>query len=229
MTNPALWGPALWQALFACAWRVSRDAQQLLFDLLTRQMPPLLPCEACRAHYVKRQGRVDRRAGGPPDRQERAFRWLWYLKDEVNRANGQASIDFDDLTQRFALHGGAVDDVALGDALVLVAMEARHNDRDALFLEFCAALAALLPLPHDSELRTALLAAHRPIVPFAVRAARAARVERGLAPFSLAHYRVAADDDDASSLPKRPATAAVATTLATRRKRARTTSPVRFA
>ena len=45
-----------------------------------------------------------------------------------------------------------MDDVALGDVLVLMAITAEKLSRDAIFIEFCKHLFVLLPLPADSEL-----------------------------------------------------------------------------
>jgi hypothetical protein len=188
--RPVLWGPPLWQAMFACAWGCADlDA---LRALLLRQLPQLLPCAECRDHWARHRSRVTRRAGGEPRDRVHAFRWLWYLKDEVNRTLERPSLPLRDLTDRYALHGGTVDDVALGDALVLVALSARRGERDDLFVEACHTLAALLPLPADSQFRLALARARRPAITAATEAARAARVERGLREQSLAHYRALA-------------------------------------
>ena len=191
MTNPNLWGPAMWQALFACAWRGADDAR--LTDLLLRLVPLLLPCRKCRNHFVKNRPAVARRAHGEPSTSEHAFRWLWFLKDQVNKGLGMRSVALEDLRQRYAVHGAVVDEVLLGDALVFVALEARVLERDDLFVELCAALAALLPLPDDSQFGRALEAVTRPVVPAARAAARAARVERGHPVASLAHYQAVAD------------------------------------
>lgn len=194
--KPALWGPALWQALFACAWHCDAASLPRLRALLLQQVPLLLPCAKCRAHFAAHKPRVDRRAKGEPRSPEHAFRWLWYLKDEVNATLGRRSVPLDDVTERHVFHGGLVDDVALGDALVLVALEAKHLGREAVFADFCASLCALLPLPCDAELTRALCdgpPASR-VVTFALRAASAARVERGLRTLSLAHYKAVAED-----------------------------------
>ena len=117
MTNPTLWGPALWQALFACAWHCPPQAFDALFDLLMRQVPLLLPCQLCRRHFGERRAQVTRRAGGEPTKPLEAFVWLWHLKDQVNRSLGQRSTSLADVTERHAAFGAPVDDVALGDAL----------------------------------------------------------------------------------------------------------------
>lgn len=194
MTNPILWGPPLWQAMFACAWHCDAASFEHLYELLLRQIPLLIPCEKCRHHFATNKTTVDRRARGEPKTPEHAFRWLWYLKDEINRSLRRSSVSLDDVTERHLLHGGIVDDVALGDALVLVAIEARTLDRDDLFVSLCHTLTRLLPLPVDSELRRELEVASRPIVPAALRAAKAARIERGLPQMPLAHYRSMSDD-----------------------------------
>lgn len=188
-----LWGPALWNAMFACAWWSTQSDMPQLHKLVTYLVPQLLPCEKCRDHYSRKLAKVNRRAKGDPKTPDHVFRWLYYLKDEVNSTLKTPSIEFSDLTERYALHGGVVDDVLLGDALVLVALNANDLQRDDLFLEMCESLAILLPLPTDSQFIKNLQLMNRPIIPAAVRAAKAARVERGLRAFPLAHYRAASE------------------------------------
>ena len=192
--KPILWGPSVWQALFACAWACPAQRLDRLLALIQTQVPPLLPCAKCREHFARHVPRVNRRARGEPRDAEHAFRWLWYLKDEVNATLRRPSITLEDLTERYLLHGAIVDDVALGDTLVLLALSAHELQRDDVFVDLCQTLAVLLPLPHDSCLRKALAAiTERPVVPAAVRAAKAARIERGLRPLTLSHYRAASE------------------------------------
>ena len=202
--NPYLWGPALWQALFACAWNANNDQGVLLHRLLAELLPLLIPCEKCRAHFHKKQpivlknmAKATKMTTPPrPDAPERAFRWLWHLKDQVNQTLGTRSISMDDLTQRFLLHGPVVDDVVLGDTLVLIALDAHERKLDDHFVEFCTILGTLLPLPSDSELLRALQAKvfRRPILPSSVRAAKGARIERGLVPHELKHYKYISEE-----------------------------------
>lgn len=196
MTNPVLWGPATWQALFACAWALKPADSQLFHHMLTTLLPLLIPCDKCRLHFADKKQKVTRRAKGPPDTPERAFRWVWVLKDEVNRSLRVPSITIDDLTQRFILHGPIVDDVALGDTLVLFAIDANLNGNDATFAEFANALATLLPLPSDSQILRVLCEPNegRSILAWSLRAAKAARIERGLPMRPLSHYRIIADN-----------------------------------
>lgn len=188
--QPFLWGPGLWQAVFACAWVCRTQHVPALRDLLLRLLPVLLPCERCRFHFIEKKAKVKRRAGGEPRDSRTAFRWLYYVKDEVNRTKACRSPPIADVETKYALHGPVVDDVLLGDALVLVALDAQERAVATLCAEFCATLAMLLPLPNDSELRTRLSKVNmaRPIVPQVVAAAHAARVERGLPTLSLKEY-----------------------------------------
>lgn len=192
--NPYLWGPGLWQALFACAWAAKPAAGQALRRLILDLLPLLLPCEKCILHFLKKHSVVTLRVKGEPDTPERAFRWLWNLKNEINGTLHVRSIGIDDLAQRFLFHGPVVDDVLLGDSLVFLAMGAHASRRDDLFLEFCGILGSLLPLAEDSELLMALRGMKRPIVAGAVRAAKAARIERGLQVFNHAHYKCASEE-----------------------------------
>ena len=189
--HPSLWGPGLWQALFACAWCCRKAHGPALSDVILRLLPLLLPCEKCRLHFAAKRAKVKRRARGDPLDAATAFRWLYYLKDEVNQTAGLRSPPLEVVQSTYAFHGPLVDDVRLGDALVLVALEAHELGRGELCAELCRAFAMLLPLPADSELRRHLARVEgtKPVVPQVVRAARAARVERGLPQLSLAHYR----------------------------------------
>lgn len=192
--NPYLWGPGLWQALFACAWVAKPAAGQTLRRLILELLPLLLPCEKCFAHFMKKHGAVTVKAKGEPDTPERAFRWLWNLKNEINGTLHVRSIGMDDLAQRFLFHGPIVDDVLLGDSLVFLAMGAHESRRDDFFLEFCGILGSLLPLAEDSELLMALRSMKRPVVAGAVRAAKAARIERGLKVFNHPHYKCMSEE-----------------------------------
>ena len=206
--KPILWGAPLWQAMFSCAYTCSEAHFEELREMLLVQLPLLLPCEACRKHWVERLPHVNRRAHGEPRTPDGAVRWLYYLKDEVNKSillsrfparlrdlvvrTSRASPPFDDVSARFALHGGAVDDVVLADVLVLVAINADRLKRQDVFEAFCVSLATLLPLPSDSQFVDHLRSFGRSrtsIVNRAVRAARAARTERGLPTFDAEHYK----------------------------------------
>lgn len=188
--SPVLWGPPLWQACLACAWH-AKD-MSALEDFLHRLLPLMLPCETCRQHFLDKRTAVDRKTkkSTRPGSHTYHFTWLYHLKDHVNQTTRHRSITLDDLTQRFLLHRGSIDDVTFGDALVLIALDAHDRKLDDVFVQFCASLVVLLPLPSDSCLMQSLSTLHsRPIVPQVHRAAKAARCERGLPELPLTHYK----------------------------------------
>jgi hypothetical protein len=212
MTKPHLWGPAMWQALFASARQASTPAEEAaLRALLLVQLPLLIPCLKCREHFRERRGVVARRAHGEPRTGAHAVRWLYYLKDEVNKTlhlertsaqyprtrSGTASpLTLAELEERGAFHRNEVDDVRIADMLVLVALSARERELDDLFVEMCHAFGRLLPIAEDGRLRLHLKFMQRPIVPNAVSSARATRKERGLRRLSERHYRDHAEPEE---------------------------------
>ena len=194
--KPVLWGGVAWDMLFACAW-YSMQCDDRHVDLLCRlllvQMPLLLPCERCRAHYLQNRPRVVRRARGEPKTAAHAFRWLYYLKDEVNRKNGvRSTVTMGELQERYLLFTGRCDEVKVADVLVLFAIEAEATGEGPLFVEMCAALAQLLPFPDDSQFVRALGRVCAPVATHAHHACRAARVEHGFATPPLSHFRTLA-------------------------------------
>jgi hypothetical protein len=174
--------------LFSCTWTCADFA--LLRKLVLGYLPVLLPCEKCRTHFEKHTHVVNRKVA--PDNAAKLFEWLWFMKRQVNNLPTlrQHSISLAELKERHLFHGGALDDVRFGDALVLYAMDAESREEHDTFVSFCSALAVLLPLPEDSELCRHLKKVRRTaMVGDTVRAARAARVEHGLPELSLRHYR----------------------------------------
>ena len=100
MVNPTLWGPATWQFLFSCAWHCKRKDIPALHYLVFVLTPRILPCVKCREHHISNHKRVIRRLGSSYETGHDIFRYLWHLKDEVNRSMGCKSIKIDDLTER---------------------------------------------------------------------------------------------------------------------------------
>ena len=183
--QPTLWGPPLWQAVFACAWACPSKHVELLQEVVMEHLPALLPCRTCRANYPKHVPHVRRRVPRPATARA-LFEWLYWLKHEVNKR--RSAVTYAELTDRYLLHGAVPDEVAIGDMLVLLALAAAPLRTEDTFVAFCRALATLLPLPADSQMREHLEVVARPVVPAAMRVARAARVERGHPPLSKAHY-----------------------------------------
>ena len=190
MGNPSLWGPAAWEALFACAWACPKRELERLVAMVDATLATL-PCKKCRRHALRARAEATRRLRGAIDCPQQMFRWLYLLKDEVNKSLGRPSPPMSDVTARYIFHSGVpVNDVALGDALVLFAVEAERDGLEIEFSVLCQSLGDLLPLPADSELRM-LVGRVRPsyAVTAALRAARATRIERGFEPLGLAHYK----------------------------------------
>lgn len=187
-----LWGPALWQAMFACTWSCPADEMDQLRTLLMELLPLLLPCQKCRRHYRLHAPKLLQRYGTPrtPDRM---FTWLYHLKDQINHSLGQRSIREIELRERMRYQGPLVDDIAFADCLVLIAIHAHALQRDDVFLAACAAFSHFLPLAQDSQFAQLLARPSRPIAQYAYTLTRAARTERGLPCFRLKHYRELSD------------------------------------
>lgn len=191
-----LWGPPLWDALFACANACSDANFPLLRDVLLVHLPLVLPCELCRNHFRRHLPDVHRDAGGRPRDPAHAVVWLYYLKDRVNRSLRRRSPSLEDVQQRLRFEDSRVDDVALANALVLMAISAHAQKIDDVFQAFCKALAVLLPLAEDSNLRMGLGGGiERPIVASTARVARATRIEHGLRALPRSHYEAIASED----------------------------------
>lgn len=144
----------------------------------------MIPCEKCRKHFGATLRHADQKMDRTPvNTAERAFEWLWHMKDFVNRKLGMKSIAFQSLTERYAFHVGLLDEVAFSDATVLVALHAQQHQLQDVFTRWCHAWASLLP-----PLSESLWRAQKPIVASAVRMARDARAARGLPVFPRSHY-----------------------------------------
>ena len=186
--KPTLWGPAMWHLMLTLAWNCREGDFQTLLAVLLHDVPALLPCAKCQAHYVRSHARLLRRLGEPTD-PVRALEWVYHLKDEVNKITKTRSIPLVDVRERLALSNGRVDDVAVADMLLLVAIHASAHGNDQAFVDLCHRLATLLALPTDSELLGSLSSVRRPIVPSAHRVYKNTRVEHGLPVSSIGHVR----------------------------------------
>lgn len=195
MVNPTLWGPATWQFLFSCAWHCKRKDIPALHYLVFVLTPRILPCVKCREHHISNHKRVIRRLGSSYETGHDIFRYLWHLKDEVNRSMGCKSIKIDDLTERFTFHGANVDDISIGDTMTTFAISANELKEEDAFVNMCKILSEILPLPTDSELRRGLSDMQiESILALSLRTARSVRIERGFPTHSIAHYKTFAED-----------------------------------
>jgi hypothetical protein len=133
-----------------------------------------------------------KKCGGVPKTSEDFFKWCWYLKHEVNRITRHPSIPLSELVDRYVLHGPNIDEVELADVLMLFAITSRKLGRDDVFISFCRKLSKILPTAPDSALRATLSIVDRPIVNAAHRCARNTRLQNGLRPLVISHYRTVA-------------------------------------
>ena len=188
----SLWGPSVWQMMFACSWNVDARTADTLREMLMEQLPFLLPCKQCRDNYNDHVLKVNRKIRRPTSTDD-FMRWCYYLKDEVNKTTRHPSIPLAELIDRYVLHGPCVSEVHLADTLMLVALSARALQRDDVFISFCHNLSVVLPTPSDSALRVALGTVSRPIVNSALRCARNTRLQHGMKPLVMTHYRAVAE------------------------------------
>lgn len=183
----------MWRMLFAVCWHCKDSEIGTLRHLLLELIPRLLPCHNCRLNFRLHRTSVARRAQGEPKNAAHAVRWLYYLKDAVNRVTTPPtpSITFNELQARFALGDGCpLNDVEVADLLVLVAIEAKALKREDDYATMCQILADLLPVTAESELLTCLT--HTPstsITTHAVQTAQTVRKSRGLPMRPLKHYK----------------------------------------
>ena len=194
MVQPHIWGPFLWEMLFVCTWNCPERKFSSL-ERLIHLTASLLPCTKCRDHFQSKRGKVNRRAKGAPSSPKEMLYWLYCMKDEVNNVQKRRSIPFTDFSERLCMFGSAFDEVRLGDTLVLVALYSKHKlASESDMADLCHLLSDMLPLADDSELRTHLDSVQpTSLVSDVTRAARAARIEKGLKTFGIAHYKVFAD------------------------------------
>jgi hypothetical protein len=191
--TPTVWGPVMWRVLFSTAWYCKDSQIDSFRDILLRLIPQLLPCHDCRLHFRMHRSEVTKKAKGEPRNAEHAFRWLYYLKDEVNRSLTPpvVSIPLKEFKARYNLHDGHIlNDVDVADLLVLMAIEAKDLRRDIDFTCFCNSMADMLPVPLDSVLPSLMSDEPRnAITTYAVDMAHAVRKMRGLACRPLKHYK----------------------------------------
>ena len=187
--EPVLWGPGLWHLLFSIAWNCRDGALvSYLLRVVLFHVPTLLPCRLCQGHYVRNHALLKHRYGEPKTAEE-AFKWLYFLKDEVNKRQHIRSVPFKEFRTRFSVFGGPVNDVLVADTILLISIAKEEDGDDEVFVEFCKFLSKLLPLPHDSELVKSLSRMRDPIVVHSYIAFRNTRIEHGIAYPTLKEVR----------------------------------------
>ena len=195
MVDPTLWGPGMWHLLFATARGASHARVAEVTRLCMVLTPLLIPCDLCREHFAANARNATRKTRGVPKTAEDVFRWLFYLKDGVNRSTRSRSIPLHDLERRYELHGNVVNDVLVADTLVLLALHASSQGDGATLVEFARLLGQDLPLPEDSELKAVLGSFHEPVLHAAYAASKNARLERGVVAVPLEVFRRMSEED----------------------------------
>jgi len=187
----SLWGPPFWKALFDSAWSCKGDYTHLLPTLLLEVVPLILPCETCRKNYANHIPEVTAKAKCEPRDGKTSFRWLYFMKKEVNSTfkPPRPNIPFGELSERYVLHGGSVHEVELADVLVLISLSSRDLKRDDAFIDFCRILSQTLCIPHDSSLKVHLSKMAKPIVNSAYKCSKSVRTEYGLPVPVLNYYK----------------------------------------
>jgi hypothetical protein len=182
----------MWELLFAISWHAPDDCLPQLLEILLDLVPRLLPCHTCRLGYRVHLPTVNRRAHGKPKNPAHAFRWLYYLKDEVNRSFTPPviSITLQQLYTRYAIHDGHVlNDVEVADLLVLVAIEAKSLGREKDYRRFCVLISDLLPVASDSILPSLVCAVMENVTTHALHVTNSVRAYRCLPIRTLKHFR----------------------------------------
>lgn len=130
--DPKVWGSKLWNILFDVCWMVdergdrlndkSKKACRQFFYLLRY----LLPCIYCRQSY----GVFHDYLGGLPVTGRRALRWIYNLKNLVNRKLGVPGISYDCFERRMKTWSGASSTKDVWDMLSLFAMNYSASSAD---------------------------------------------------------------------------------------------------
>lgn len=186
----------MWRLLFSIAWH-AKDSQvpnlrEIILDLVAR----LLPCHQCRLNFHVHKPICSKKMKGEEvTSPEKAFRLLYYFKEEVNKTlvPPSPSLSFSDLKSRYALHDGhLLNDIEVADLMVLVALEASDLSRQCDFRRFCFLLSDLIPVQYDSclpnQLRS-MLEEGRPVVLHSLLIAQSVRKARGFPEKGLDHYK----------------------------------------
>ena len=192
MMNSSLWGPPIWKMMLACSWSIRPEQVDEWRCVLFDELPLILPCGTCRENMVAHIPMATRFCNGIPKTSDQFIKWCWSLKHKVNQITKHPSIPLSELVDRYVLHGAHIDEVELADVLMLFAISSRKLNRDDVFISFCRRLSLVLPIQATSSLRRTLAVVDRPIVNAAHRCARNTRIQHGLRPLVIAHYRAVA-------------------------------------
>jgi hypothetical protein len=161
--DPAVWGPAMWDCLFACARALDRDGIGVVLD----GMRYLIPCRHCRDSYREWYASYPPTSASP-------VTWLWMIKDLVNQKLGKRALALSVVERRLSAYSLAVSPYGVFDTLSLLALgledpgpeygsdldaKLAHRAFVALVPHFCAILrpaslaAFLVDVPPDTASR----------------------------------------------------------------------------
>lgn len=191
--NEQVWGPLMWDMLFAIVWHAQESDMSDVKSVLTELMPKLLPCHDCRVGFLMHLPSVRRRTGDPTT-PAKAFSWLYHLKDEVNKSLKPPvkSIAMKDLQARFMIRDClAVDDLKTSDLIILVAIEAKELQREKEYRDFCHLLSKLIPVVEKSILPNLLSSCdnYATVTNHAMAVSHGVRKCRGVRVRPLKHFK----------------------------------------
>ena len=134
--DPHIWGPPLWDALFALALG-SRDVDRMF--AVCRHLKQFLPCAECRTSYAKHAEHLSESSHFAKD----PVVWLWGARDFVNQKLGKQSITIPTLVEKNRILSCAISDDAMLDCVILMAAYALKDRSSGDFCLMCAAIDAL--------------------------------------------------------------------------------------
>ena len=137
----------MWKVLFTCAYFSRVKDMPKLRRLLFELVPRLIPCKQCRRHFLEHLPEVNKKVKDV-NLPEKAFLWLYYLKDAVNHTPDVScpSPPIKYVLAKYDLHEGVLfNDWMLADLWVLIAVEANDNQRHQEFLEMSLLVSSFLP------------------------------------------------------------------------------------
>lgn len=120
--DPNVWGPPLWDLLFAIALKTPRTpAGRAVAEELFAQLEKVLPCQQCRRSYTMY------RTQHPWRPHMDAAEWLWTIHDMVNQNLGKICISYQKVVDRHAVFTSVPHPLAVVDLLCIIAQTARPN------------------------------------------------------------------------------------------------------
>jgi hypothetical protein len=188
-----LWGPSMWDLLFACALNTPPSENDTLYQLLIDHLSFVIPCPTCADHYRSNIPVISKRVGHEPTDSETSFKWLYELKSQINKDLKKSSknIQFEDFLERCLFHAHSIDLVRVCDLLVLVSIYCENAGTESAFLSFCGCVSKLVP-SKDETFVSSLTSIQNPIVASTYRMCRLVRIRLGMQVPILRQYKLVA-------------------------------------